>query len=730
MLSSSKIAKIWAGRTVVAALLVCSLFAPKSVLGNTQQQSPLPMKEHHVAIQDIEGLSQEVQDLIEQAYQLGVFVGDEQGKFLPDQSMTRAEAAVMLDRLFHLEKETGGLEQSGELSTIYRDVPSSHWASASIEAVDKAGLIHGTGDQFLPSNAITREELVTALVQGLEQDPDQAFQEGESLVLGAIDPLQMAANLGIIADPDGDRTHSDELITRREAALVAVLAANGGVETQPSEETEPDNEKLDSEELDIIIPGILPIEGEVIDIESPESKAPELDNETPEVITEDAIELESEIVEEDPIAEDIPDESTLPSENIETVKPDEDSAPNSLPEEPLPTVTPKPVVPLVTGDVTDLMNTISWAYGVKEYVQEEGNPTPEQSKAWFKAISNANRLAIRTNVTKSEIDPVVRELNKVIRNYINDIDVSTDYFDFHSMKSFSREIRFGQAPGQYSETAKNTFLQDITEIETEYKKTMQDYKPGESLTQHQQTTLRDLLLRVERAKTTFADGVHPSRDRIITLLDEVKSSLIVSADSYGHDEGNTLQSAEVHGSLERSVRYLEAYMNKSDLKQSELEYVKQALQSLQEQTYTNIKMVDAAQVTVPLSRYVVLTSQNNYSRKDNYVRVYVQSWIAPETNSSDVARLFFSYDQDQHDYVINILNQKWGTTSIAGTVEVTSSDPSLMLVTPQNDIVDTILLQATDKASEYTEDVYLIFKLKKNGLVSRTVKVPVVFESP
>jgi len=96
----------------------------------------------------------------------GIFRGDANGNFNPNSSMTRAEAATLLVRLFvDVEVATSGARS-------FTDVPSSHWAFSYIETAFAFGLISGYGDgRFGPSDPLTYNQALALLIRALNYGP-------------------------------------------------------------------------------------------------------------------------------------------------------------------------------------------------------------------------------------------------------------------------------------------------------------------------------------------------------------------------------------------------------------------------------------------------------------------------------------------------------------------------------------------------------------------------------
>jgi hypothetical protein len=72
------------------------------------------------------------EQVIAAVQQAGILTGYPDGRFLPDQGVTRAESTVFLNRLFERK-----LQESGLVESSWTDVPLSHWALKDIESASK-----------------------------------------------------------------------------------------------------------------------------------------------------------------------------------------------------------------------------------------------------------------------------------------------------------------------------------------------------------------------------------------------------------------------------------------------------------------------------------------------------------------------------------------------------------------------------------------------------------------
>ncbi|WP_337103781.1 S-layer homology domain-containing protein [Paenibacillus sp. YIM B09110] len=103
----------------------------------------------------------------------GIFEGVAEGKFGLKEEMNRAQFAKVAALIF-------GLKADDSLPTSsFNDVKADHWAIDYIEAVKKAGITDGVGnDNFNPAGQVTKEQLATFLVRGLGKDEDAKAEPG------------------------------------------------------------------------------------------------------------------------------------------------------------------------------------------------------------------------------------------------------------------------------------------------------------------------------------------------------------------------------------------------------------------------------------------------------------------------------------------------------------------------------------------------------------------------
>ncbi len=124
---------------VCAAAAACTLYTPAAARSDTA------------------GLPRE--DPVLYVMEQGLFLGDGEGRFLPDAPLTRAQAVTVLARLAHV---------SGRDSTHFSDVPEAAYYRKALGWAADNHLITGVTDtRFAPDQPMTHEELAVLFCQYL-----------------------------------------------------------------------------------------------------------------------------------------------------------------------------------------------------------------------------------------------------------------------------------------------------------------------------------------------------------------------------------------------------------------------------------------------------------------------------------------------------------------------------------------------------------------------------------
>lgn len=140
--------------------------------------------------------------------------GYENGSFLPDAHITRAETASMLSRVMSFNNITENKE--------FSDIIPGLWYCNAIKLMTDAGIINGyTDGTFRPDNNITRAEFITMLINNTEVTAYKGlpFNDVSSDIWSA-DYIYSAYTYGYISGYEDGSFRPDSPITRAEAVKI------------------------------------------------------------------------------------------------------------------------------------------------------------------------------------------------------------------------------------------------------------------------------------------------------------------------------------------------------------------------------------------------------------------------------------------------------------------------------------------------------------------------------
>ena len=139
----------------------------------------------------------EYAEAVEYVSDAGIMVGDENGNFNPDKTVTRAEMATIICNML------GEAEGITKIGGIFTDVPESHWASGYIAKAVSLGAISGHGDgRFGPEDIVTYEQALTMLVRALNLE-ENALEAG-GYPMGYVSVAQKYGFTNQISAKNGD----------------------------------------------------------------------------------------------------------------------------------------------------------------------------------------------------------------------------------------------------------------------------------------------------------------------------------------------------------------------------------------------------------------------------------------------------------------------------------------------------------------------------------------------
>jgi len=150
----------------------------------------------------------------------GILNGRTDSTFVPNGTLSRAEAAVMLCRINNLPETSGG----GFTDT------ETHWAKAYIETAKNAGLLKGYADgTFRPNNEVTREEFCVMAERGVNLEDavnltDSPFSDvSKTLTPSSNDAILMLSAQDVISGYQDGTFRPKAQVTRGEAAKIISL---------------------------------------------------------------------------------------------------------------------------------------------------------------------------------------------------------------------------------------------------------------------------------------------------------------------------------------------------------------------------------------------------------------------------------------------------------------------------------------------------------------------------
>ena len=153
-------------------------------------------------------------DSINYLVEKGAVTGNDKGMFEPGKELTRAEAATMMAQILNLPIDK-------DAKPSFAD-SQNQWYTPFIAAVEKAGVIKGTGNGFEPNGKIDRVSMASLLVEAYKLDtkvngtPATKFKDLETLNWGK-EKANILVELGISVGT-GDQWEPKKSVTKAEAA--------------------------------------------------------------------------------------------------------------------------------------------------------------------------------------------------------------------------------------------------------------------------------------------------------------------------------------------------------------------------------------------------------------------------------------------------------------------------------------------------------------------------------
>ncbi|WP_017655713.1 fasciclin domain-containing protein [Fortiea contorta] len=166
-----------------------------------------------------------------------VVSGFPDGTFRPNQPVTRAEFAVLIQKAFN-QSPVRQLSAGG-----FRDVPANYWAAAAIQRAYETGFLSGyPGNEFRPNQQIPKVEAIVALTNGLRLTTSDAganvlstyYTDAATIPSYAVNNVAAATQSNIVVNyPNVQQLNPLTPLTRAEATAILYQALVKQGQLQP-----------------------------------------------------------------------------------------------------------------------------------------------------------------------------------------------------------------------------------------------------------------------------------------------------------------------------------------------------------------------------------------------------------------------------------------------------------------------------------------------------------------
>ena len=154
----------------------------------------------------------------------GYVKGYPDGSFKPNNNITRAEMAVIMNNVL-------GLKEAA--TNTFNDVPNGKWFTEPVLKCVKAGVISGYGNgKFGPNDNVTREMAAVILAKALKVRPSPSpsyFEDESNISNWAKGPVAMMRNKGLVSGMGENRFVPKGKVTRGQVCTILCTASKDQV---------------------------------------------------------------------------------------------------------------------------------------------------------------------------------------------------------------------------------------------------------------------------------------------------------------------------------------------------------------------------------------------------------------------------------------------------------------------------------------------------------------------
>ncbi|MBE8967000.1 fasciclin domain-containing protein [Nostocales cyanobacterium LEGE 12452] len=234
--SSTKVALLVLGMTA-ATITPIVISAPASSQTPVPSATPSPATPSPTSTVNLSDVSSDywARPFIQALAENNVISGFPDGTYRPNQPVTRAEFAALIQKAFSNQNRVRQLSAGG-----FSDVPANYWAAAAIQNAYETGFLAGyPGNVFRPNQEIPRVQGIVALSSGLGLTGGDTstltnyYNDASAIPEYAVGSVA-AATVGnlVVNYPDVKQLNPQQSLTRAEAAalLYQALVRQGRVQ--------------------------------------------------------------------------------------------------------------------------------------------------------------------------------------------------------------------------------------------------------------------------------------------------------------------------------------------------------------------------------------------------------------------------------------------------------------------------------------------------------------------
>ncbi|MCH1639789.1 S-layer homology domain-containing protein [Paenibacillus timonensis] len=169
-------------------------------------------------------------DAVESLRSKELLSGYQDGRFRPEEAISRAEWVALLNRMAGLTRHGSG-ETADTPVSGFADVPKTAWYSGDVAIALKEGYVQGSKDgKFRPREKISRQEAAAMLgrllrhqsATALDKSGGTPFTDADKLAEWAAGDVMAMVQEGLIAGKPDGAFEPRQALTRAEAAVISV----------------------------------------------------------------------------------------------------------------------------------------------------------------------------------------------------------------------------------------------------------------------------------------------------------------------------------------------------------------------------------------------------------------------------------------------------------------------------------------------------------------------------